>query len=231
MELKNNTAGAFSMPISYIGTSGNEITITGTIERGKIKLNDPIQLVGMGKKVIDAKVIAISKKESSSSNKKGNTVANDIAYNTELTENSVTNSTTTIVDTKEMNLKQALKGEEVTLTIASKDEEKLTKENISRGQVACEPYTYNQYNTFTASVKIDKNSLFKMSDLNNNLQIYIRLVDINGKVSVINEDSGNNGTVSVNMESYVAIEQGTEISIRKDGKTIATGKITSVSNT
>ena len=235
MQLKNSTAVSFSMPISYVGKNDKGVTITGTIDRGSIKIDDEIQIVGMGKEIIDAKVIEIAKNINNSNQSKSNITSNNTTTNISSNETKNDISNTSSNTNTDNTLKQAVKGNEIVLTIIAKNNGEIAKENIVRGQIACEPYTYNQYNTFTAEIIIDKNNALKITDISKldgeDLQIYIRNIDMTGKTKVVKAYSLDSGIISVKMESYVAIEKGTQISIRKNNKTIASGTIESVSNT
>ena len=185
--------GSFLLSIEDVFTiTGRGTVVTGTVERGSIKLNDKVQIVGLGatNKIVEVVGIEAFRKQ----------------------------------------LDKAEAGDNVGLLL--KD---VAKEDVQRGQVLSTPNTsqaHTQFETKIHLLETDKGG--RKTPLFNNFrgQFYFRTTDVSGtmifpsNLEMINP--GDDVEISITLNQNVALEVGTEFSIREGGKTIGTGTVTKI---
>lgn len=112
----------------------------------------------------------------------------------------------------------------------------VSREEVERGQVIAKPNSIKASKKFEATIDVlskeeggRRNPFFT----NYRPQFYFKTTDITGTITLLNNveivsPGAKNINVSVDLVSNVAMEIGTEFSIREGGRTIGTGKITKV---
>ena len=184
---------SFLMPIEDVFTiTGRGTVVTGRIERGTIKLNDQVQIIGLNDEV-----------------------------------------KTTVITGIEMfreNLDSATAGDNVGLVL--KD---IERDEVERGQVLSKPNTISAKTKFSAEVYIlTKEEGGRHTPFFDGYrpQFYFRTTDITGEIKLPNgtEMVNPGDTVNINVEltSPIAMEVGTEFSIREGGRTVGSGKVTNI---
>ncbi|MGX7441862.1 elongation factor Tu [Aerococcus urinae] len=111
----------------------------------------------------------------------------------------------------------------------------ITRENIERGQVLAEPGTITPHTEFKAEVYVlTKEEGGRHTPFMNNYrpQFYFRTTDITGEV-ILPEDTpmvmpGDNVTMEVKLIHPIAIEEGTNFSIREGGHTVGAGVVSEI---
>ncbi len=112
--------------------------------------------------------------------------------------------------------------------------EDLTREDVERGHVLVKPGTMNAYTEFEAEIStLSEEKGGKKTSFTNGYkpEFYFRTIGINGLVTLINVEEvkpGDGAKIKVVLTKSVAMEIGTEFSIREGGRTIGKGKITKV---
>jgi len=108
-------------------------------------------------------------------------------------------------------------GEEVDLVIFG------NWNDVKTGQVLCTPGSISAYSNFDANANVD-------CDITSGdtLQFNFRTIDVTGTVDLPEVDTlqaGGSGTISVSLESSIAMEEGTAFEIR-DGTAVGSGVVT-----
>ena len=113
--------------------------------------------------------------------------------------------------------------------------EGVTRDQIERGQVIISPNSMNTYKKFDADIKVlTKEEGGRSTSFSNGYkpQFYFRTIDVTGTVTLADGveqiNPGDETTVTVELSSSMAMEVGTEFSIREGGRTIAKGTVTKV---
>lgn len=109
----------------------------------------------------------------------------------------------------------------------------IKREDVSRGQVLCQPGSIKSYSKFEAEIYCltkDEGGRHKPFFTNYSPQFYIRTADITGKV-ILPDDvqmvmPGDNVTCTAEMLSKVAMEEGLRFAVREGGRTIGAGVVT-----
>ena len=185
--------GAFLMPIEDVFTiTGRGTVVTGRVSRGKIKVGDTIQIIGLDKEI-----------------------------------------KTTVVDGIEMfrkELDEATIGDNAGILLRG-----IAREEVERGQVLAKPNSIIAAKKFEADVYVlskEEGGRHTPFFTNYRPQFYFRTTDITGTVTlpegVEMVNPGENVKLSVELVNSIAMEVGTEFSIREGGRTIASGKVTKV---
>lgn len=111
----------------------------------------------------------------------------------------------------------------------------ITKDQVQRGQVLTEPNSIVSANKFDADVYIlSKEESGKYTPLFDDYssQFYFRTIDITGTISLPDNikmvNPGYNVSFSVTLQKAVAMEVGTEFSIREGGRLVGNGTVTKV---
>ena len=187
-----DTDKPFLMSIEDVFTiSGRGTVVTGRVERGKLNLNDEVEIVG----------IRPTQK----------TVVTGIE-----------------MFRKSLDFAQAGDNAGVLLRGISRDD-------VERGQVLAKPGTVTPHSKFEASIYcLSKEEGGRHTPFFSNYrpQFYFRTTDVTGVIELPEGVEmvmpGDHVTISVELLSPVALEQGTEFSIREGGRTVGAGKISKI---
>ena len=182
----------FLMPVEDVFTiTGRGTVATGRVERGVIKVNDPVEIVGMGK------------------------------------------GKQTVVTGVEMFRKlldEAQAGDNVGLLLRG-----IQRTEIERGQVICKPGSIKPHTHFTAEVYVlKKEEGGRHTPFFNGYrpQFYFRTTDVTGTIDlpagVEMVMPGDNVTMTINLITPIAIEQGLRFAIREGGRTVGSGVVTTI---
>ena len=182
----------FLMPVEDVFTiTGRGTVATGRVERGVIKVNDPVEIVGMGK------------------------------------------GKQTVVTGVEMFRKlldEAQAGDNVGLLLRG-----IQRTEIERGQVICKPGSIKPHTHFTAEVYVlKKEEGGRHTPFFNGYrpQFYFRTTDVTGTIDlpagVEMVMPGDNVTMTINLITPIAIEQGLRFAIREGGRTVGSGVVTKI---
>lgn len=105
------------------------------------------------------------------------------------------------------------------------------RDQVSRGEALVKPNSMIATTNFEAKITALNDSTKDITS-NSQFDIYIGTTSILGKMMLplgtTKISSGEEGTIIVQLESPVAMEVGTEVSVREGGQTIASGTITKV---
>ena len=189
---ERDTDKPFLMSIEDVFTiTGRGTVVTGRVERGQLKLNDEVEIVG----------IKPTKK--------------------------------TVVTGIEMFRKQldyAEAGDNAGVLLRG-----IAREEVERGQVLAKPGTVTPHNKFKATVYIlSKEEGGRHTPFFNNYrpQFYFRTTDVTGVITLPEGTEmvmpGDNIDMEVELIHSIALEQGTQFSIREGGRTVGAGSVTEI---
>ncbi|ACX67957.1 MULTISPECIES: elongation factor Tu [Bacillales] len=106
---------------------------------------------------------------------------------------------------------------------------------IERGQVLAKPASVKPHTEFTAQVYVlskEEGGRHKPFFTGYRPQFYFRTTDVTGVINLPEGSEmvmpGDNITVTVNLISPIAIEEGTKFSIREGGRTVGAGSVASI---
>jgi elongation factor Tu len=109
------------------------------------------------------------------------------------------------------------------------------RKDIERGQVLCKPASIKPHTTFKAEVYVlTKEEGGRHTPFFNGYrpQFYVRTTDVTGVVSLPEGTEmvmpGDNITVTVELISPIALEEGTRFAIREGGRTVGAGVVSSI---
>lgn len=132
-------------------------------------------------------------------------------------------------------LDTAKAGDNVGLLLKNYEEGELERSDLERGQVLAKPNSIKNVSKFDAKVyvSIQNESKRKIQIFNGyKPNFYFRTTDITGTVKLLDgvQTVNPGDTVNINVElvSPVAIEEGTEFSIREGGRTLGKGTVTRI---
>ena len=182
----------FLMSIEDVFTiTGRGTVVTGRVERGQLKLNDEVEIVG----------IKETKK--------------------------------TVVTGIEMFRKQldyAEAGDNAGVLLRG-----IAREEVERGQVLAKPGTVTPHHKFKAAVYVlSKEEGGRHTPFFNNYrpQFYFRTTDVTGVITLPEGTEmvmpGDNVDMDVELIHSIALEQGTQFSIREGGRTVGAGSVTEI---
>ena len=182
----------FLMSIEDVFTiTGRGTVVTGRVERGTLKLNDEVEIVG----------IKPTKK--------------------------------TVVTGIEMFRKQldyAEAGDNAGVLLRG-----ISREEVERGQVLAKPGSVTPHRKFKATVYIlSKEEGGRHTPFFNNYrpQFYFRTTDVTGVITLPEGTEmvmpGDNVDMTVELIHSIALEQGTQFSIREGGRTVGAGSVTEI---
>lgn len=185
--------GSFLLSIEDVFTiTGSGTVVTGKIERGSIKVNDTVEIVGLG---ATPKTVVV-----------------------------------TGIEASRKQIDKAEAGDNVGINLSG-----IAKEEVQRGQVLSAPNTIQAHTQFEAKIHLleTENDGRKTSIFDNFIcQFYFRTTDITGTMkfpsSLYQIKPGEDAEITITLEQNVALEEGTEFSIREGGKTIGTGTVTKI---
>ena len=109
------------------------------------------------------------------------------------------------------------------------------KDEVERGQVLCKPGSITPHTQFEAQVYIlkkEEGGRHTPIMPGYRPQFYVRTTDVTGAIQLPAGTEmlmpGDNSTINVTLIAPVAIEDGTEFSIREGGRTVGAGKVTKI---
>jgi elongation factor Tu len=109
------------------------------------------------------------------------------------------------------------------------------REDVERGQVLVKPGSVTPHKKFKCSVYVlnkDEGGRHTPFFTNYRPQFYFRTTDVTGTVTLPAGTEmvmpGDNVTMSVELIAPIALEEGTEFSIREGGRTVGAGKVTKI---
>ena len=187
-----DTDKPFLMPVEDVFTiTGRGTVATGRVERGQLKLNDPIEIVGI--------------------HETQNTVATGIEMFRKL-------------------LDYAEAGDNVGVLLRG-----INRDQIQRGQVLAKPGSVHPHKKFVCQVYVlskDEGGRHTPFFSNYRPQFYFRTTDITGVIELPEGVEmvmpGDNVELTVELIHPIALENGTKLSIREGGRTVASGTVTEV---
>lgn len=178
--------------------SGRGTVVTGRIERGRVKTGEEVEIIGLDKQNMK-----------------------------------------TIVTGVEMFKKimpEAQAGDNVGLLLRG-----VKREEVERGQIVVAPGTVKSHKEFKATIyvlKKDEGGRHTPFFANYRPQFYFRTTDVTGEVHSITDmddknkvemvQPGDTVTINVKLLKDIALEDGTEFSIREGGRTVGAGTVTKI---
>lgn len=185
--------GAFLFSIEDVFTiTGRGTVVTGNVQRGKLKVGDTVQIIGLSEEILTTEVTGI---EMFREQKDEATVGDNAG-------------------------------------IVLKD---ITREQVQRGQVLAKPNSIVASTKFDADVHIlSKEEGGRHTPFFDGYrpQFYFRTTDITGVIDLPDNiemvNPGEDVSFTTTLVSNVAMEVGTEFSIREGGRTVGKGTITKV---
>ena len=185
--------GALLFSIEDVFTiTGRGTVVTGNVQRGKLKVGDTVQIVGLNEEILTTEVTGI---EMFRQQKDEATVGDNAG-------------------------------------IVLKD---ITREQVQRGQVLAKPNSINAVKKFDANIyMLTKEEGGRHTPFFEGYkpQFYFRIIDVTGTIDLPNNIEivmpGDTVSLTVELEKNIAMEIGTEFSIREGGITIGTGTVTKI---
>ena len=111
----------------------------------------------------------------------------------------------------------------------------INREDVERGQVLAKPGTVTPHTNFECQVYVlskDEGGRHTPFFTKYRPQFYFRTTDVTGEVTLPAGTEmvmpGDNVTMTVELIAPIALEEGTEFSIREGGRTVGAGKVTKV---
>ncbi|MDD2504753.1 MAG: elongation factor Tu [Bacilli bacterium] len=187
-----DTDKPFLMSVEDVFTiSGRGTVVTGRVERGKVAINDEIEIVGLR------------------DNRK---------------------SVVTGIEMFRKSLDYAEAGDNAGILLRG-----INREDIERGQVLAKPGTVKPYKKFKAAVYVlskEEGGRHTPFFSNYRPQFYFRTTDVTGVIELPQGVEmvmpGDNIDMTVELISPVALEAGTQFSIREGGRTVGAGTVTEI---
>ena len=187
-----DTDKPFLMSIEDVFTiTGRGTVVTGRVERGQLKLNDEVEIVGLK------------------------------------------DTRKTVVTGIEMFRKQldyAEAGDNAGVLLRG-----IAREEVERGQVLAKPGSVTPHKNFKAEVYVlskEEGGRHTPFFSNYRPQFYFRTTDVTGVVKLPEGVEmvmpGDNVSMEVELIAPIAVENGTEFSIREGGRTVGAGKVTEI---
>jgi elongation factor Tu len=107
--------------------------------------------------------------------------------------------------------------------------------DIERGQVLAKPGTIKQHTKFTAQVYVlskEEGGRHKAFFSNYRPQFYFRTTDVTGVITLPDDVEmcmpGDHATMTVELISPIAMEQGSTFAIREGGRTVGAGNVVAI---
>ena len=182
----------FLMPIEDVFTiTGRGTVVTGRVERGTLKLNDEIEIVG----IKDTKKAVV-----------------------------------TGIEMFRKQLDFAESGDNAGILLRG-----ISRDDVERGQVLAKPGTVTPHTNFKAQIYVlskEEGGRHTPFFTNYRPQFYFRTTDVTGVIElpagVEMVMPGDNIAITVELIHPIAIEQGTNFSIREGGRTVGSGVVAEV---
>ena len=187
-----DTEKPFLMSIEDVFTiTGRGTVVTGRVERGILKLNDEVEIVGLK----DTRKTVV-----------------------------------TGIEMFRKSLDFAEAGDNAGVLLRG-----INREDVERGQVLAKPGSVTPHKKFKAEVYVlskEEGGRHTPFFSNYRPQFYFRTTDVTGVIElpagVEMVMPGDNVSMTVELINKIAIENGTEFSIREGGKTVGAGKVTEI---
>ena len=187
-----DTDKPFLMSIEDVFTiTGRGTVVTGRVERGKLNLNDEVEIVG----IRDTKKTVV-----------------------------------TGIEMFRKSLDYAEAGDNAGVLLRG-----INREDVERGQVLAKPGTVTPHKKFKASVYVltkEEGGRHTPFFTNYRPQFYFRTTDVTGVIELPAGTEmvmpGDNVNITVELITPIAIENGTEFSIREGGRTVGAGKVSEI---
>ena len=189
---ERDTDKPFLMSIEDVFTiSGRGTVVTGRVERGRLNVNDEVEIVGI-----------------------------------KPTQKTVA----TGIEMFRKSLDYAEAGDNAGVLLRG-----INREDVERGQVLAKPGTVTPHTKFECAVYVlskDEGGRHTPFFTNYRPQFYFRTTDVTGTVTLPAGTEmvmpGDNVNMSVELIAPIALEEGTEFSIREGGRTVGAGKVTKI---
>ena len=182
----------FLMSIEDVFTiTGRGTVVTGRVERGRLNVNDEVEIVGI---------------------------------------KPTTKTVATGIEMFRKSLDYAEAGDNAGVLLRG-----INREDVERGQVLAKPGTVTPHTKFECAVYVlskDEGGRHTPFFTNYRPQFYFRTTDVTGTVTLPAGTEmvmpGDNVNMSVELIAPIALEEGTEFSIREGGRTVGAGKVTKI---
>ena len=187
-----DTDKPFLMSIEDVFTiTGRGTVVTGRVERGQLKLNDEVEIVGLK----DTKKTVV-----------------------------------TGIEMFRKQLDYAEAGDNAGVLLRG-----IAREEVERGQVLAKPGSVTPHKNFKAEVYVlskEEGGRHTPFFSNYRPQFYFRTTDVTGVIELPQGVEmvmpGDNVSMTVELITKIALENGTEFSIREGGRTVGAGKVTEI---
>ena len=187
-----DTEKPFLMSVEDVFTiSGRGTVVTGRVERGQLKLNDEVEIVGL---------------------------------------RDTQKTVVTGIEMFRKSLDYAEAGDNAGVLLRG-----ISRDQVERGQVLCKPASVTPHKKFKATVYVlskEEGGRHTPFFSNYRPQFYFRTTDVTGVVElpagVEMVMPGDNVDMTVELISTVALEQGTQFSIREGGRTVGAGTVSEI---
>ena len=187
-----DTEKPFLMSIEDVFTiTGRGTVVTGRVERGILKLNDEVEIVG----IKDTRKVVV-----------------------------------TGIEMFRKSLDFAEAGDNAGVLLRG-----VNREDVERGQVLAKPGTVTPHKKFKAEVYVlskEEGGRHTPFFSNYRPQFYFRTTDVTGVIELPQGVEmvmpGDNVSMTVELITKIALENGTEFSIREGGRTVGAGKVTEI---
>ena len=187
-----DTDKPFLMSVEDVFTiSGRGTVVTGRVERGQLKLNDEVEIVGL---------------------------------------RDTQKTVVTGIEMFRKSLDYAEAGDNAGVLLRG-----ISRDQVERGQVLCKPASVTPHKKFKATVYVlskEEGGRHTPFFSNYRPQFYFRTTDVTGVVElpagVEMVMPGDNVDMTVELISTVALEQGTQFSIREGGRTVGAGTVSEI---
>ena len=187
-----DTDKPFLMSVEDVFTiSGRGTVVTGRVERGQLKLNDEVEIVGL---------------------------------------RDTQKTVVTGIEMFRKSLDYAEAGDNAGVLLRG-----ISRDQVERGQVLCKPGSVTPHHKFKATVYVlskEEGGRHTPFFSNYRPQFYFRTTDVTGVVElpagVEMVMPGDNVDMTVELISTVALENGTQFSIREGGRTVGAGTVSEI---
>ena len=187
-----DTEKPFLMSIEDVFTiTGRGTVVTGRVERGILKLNDEVEIVG----IKDTRKVVV-----------------------------------TGIEMFRKSLDFAEAGDNAGVLLRG-----INRDDVERGQVLAKPGTVTPHKKFKAEVYVlskEEGGRHTPFFSNYRPQFYFRTTDVTGVIELPQGVEmvmpGDNVSMTVELITKIALENGTEFSIREGGRTVGAGKVTEI---
>ena len=189
---ERDNAKPFLMSIEDVFTiTGRGTVVTGRVERGQLKLNDDVEIVGLK----DTKKTVV-----------------------------------TGIEMFRKQLDYAEAGDNAGVLLRG-----IAREDVERGQGVAKPGSVKPHKKFTAEVYVlskEEGGRHTPFFTNYRPQFYFRTTDVTGVITLPEGTEmvmpGDNVSITVELIAPIAVENGTEFSIREGGRTVGAGKVVEI---